>query len=697
MNTKTTLSLHAGMGQEVLARLGQFVDINQVCSRSGVIAGQAVASAVSEIFGDARAVAFNDVDVFRVMRKEDQKTTVNTVLTMEKLSEFHLFDDYQQIRPHYEFHYRVAQTHREDMLNEIRCFGKSCFLAGGQESVRKFLDSFDLNCVQVGIDIDTKSLVWTKQFETFMQTRQLLVSSVKTPVHTAIRWFRKLRELDGVYGQTEYAMDLLGAAIQRATPSRCEVPRHDWPEARATIMSDRLKFSTNYLDKMADVQGDVRAWFNVEQQPNEHIDLYTLTPRFAPSKPLMEYQGLSDFFPLYAQATHGHWRDHICQNIKEIIMQPSEMITKQHLHLHGVDELLVQLSRRKLAKVNNIIKHHRIHKWYLSRPLADQLEFIELISKMANKFGLWIYGVMENEGRNNSECNIEKIKDIALDQLETWFTNFFENEFKRLSSLKSIKPLLPEIHLPSGYVVRELTGAIELANEGARLHHCVLGYFEQVSRGNARILSLFKPKASESLTIELHNTKSAWSVAQARGVCNRETTPEEKIVVKQAQALLTIAQITKSLPKAIQNHLFERIVKSAKFERIVTLIVWKLIGMEQSIDEYANIFCKRKIIRFIDRVIYGSTFSGTRLSLHAMFMRTKGNSYLGFGSHWNEYAHEWLFLMKLRASGFNPSTWRENHIEISQRLNLQKLNIGYGGAAYGYIGNFDEMDDDLPF
>ena len=70
------------------------------------------------------------------------------------------------------------------------------------------INSFDFNCCQVGIDLETTTLIYTKDFEEFLRTKQLKVCAPYTPPHTAIRLFKKMDELK-CYCDVESEMKLL--------------------------------------------------------------------------------------------------------------------------------------------------------------------------------------------------------------------------------------------------------------------------------------------------------------------------------------------------------------------------------------------------------------------------------------------------------------------------------------------------------
>jgi hypothetical protein len=104
--------------------------------------------------------------------------------------------------------YKVLTTKRDGILNliEISSIGDT------NRGYDYILKGFDLNCCQVGIDLETNELIYTKEFELLLLTKQLDVSSFYTPSHTAIRIFKKIDEL-GLYCNVDKCMEILSQPL----------------------------------------------------------------------------------------------------------------------------------------------------------------------------------------------------------------------------------------------------------------------------------------------------------------------------------------------------------------------------------------------------------------------------------------------------------------------------------------------------
>lgn len=93
--------------------------------------------------------------------------------------------------------YRVSTVSRNGLLNFVNCdmthAEPLAFLTPA-----RVIQSFDLNCVRVGVDLATGRLVWDRHFENFLKYRRIEVCAMHTPWHTFLRAVKKCNELPDV-------------------------------------------------------------------------------------------------------------------------------------------------------------------------------------------------------------------------------------------------------------------------------------------------------------------------------------------------------------------------------------------------------------------------------------------------------------------------------------------------------------------
>lgn len=78
---------------------------------------------------------------------------------------------------------------------------------------QNIIQSFDFNCCSVGIDLQEDRIYLTDEFLDFVNTAQLRVQAVHTPIHSMIRLMKKFKQdLNGVYCDIKQELDTLKSA-----------------------------------------------------------------------------------------------------------------------------------------------------------------------------------------------------------------------------------------------------------------------------------------------------------------------------------------------------------------------------------------------------------------------------------------------------------------------------------------------------
>ena len=166
---------------------------NRRLPSTGFLAGGAVCNTILSLL-DGKNYLINDIDIFHETNdKESQCSTANrndeTNLHIAAYGELMTLDNRATS-------YRIISTEREGLFNDVYISKPNVSING--EKYLYILKGFDINCCMVGIDLETKKLVYTKDFEEFLNHRQLMVSNPYTPAHTSMRLIKKKEEL-GVY------------------------------------------------------------------------------------------------------------------------------------------------------------------------------------------------------------------------------------------------------------------------------------------------------------------------------------------------------------------------------------------------------------------------------------------------------------------------------------------------------------------
>ena len=178
----------------------------------GILAGQAVASAYFELTKSAFEPVYNDIDVFVYDRfykefKEYENLNIEFMDTMD-ISFVRDYPETMELpRLHFEIKkpYKIIDTSREGMLNRI--------IMSKDVSAKRVIEGFDLNCVQIGVDLFTGKLYKTGGFDKYLSTGVLKVTSYASPHHTAIRLLNKVH-VSGKNDNIEEEMLNIGTFIE---------------------------------------------------------------------------------------------------------------------------------------------------------------------------------------------------------------------------------------------------------------------------------------------------------------------------------------------------------------------------------------------------------------------------------------------------------------------------------------------------
>jgi hypothetical protein len=191
--------------------------------KSGFIAGGCLANLVWEKVSGTVA-KINDIDVYVFDKQIQLNDSINKKQHF-KSKEAYIYDNYQGICYIYytKIHYVIDRVDRQGMINTIYYESdKKC-----PEIILKF---FDINCCQIGYDIEEDKFYWTPEFVDFIQTGKLKIVNLSTPAHTVIRLVKKKDELKANFDQIE--LDMVEYCI----------------ETKTFFDSNKIKFKDRYAD-----------------------------------------------------------------------------------------------------------------------------------------------------------------------------------------------------------------------------------------------------------------------------------------------------------------------------------------------------------------------------------------------------------------------------------------------------------------
>lgn len=207
------------------------INLLQELPKNGILAGQSVASMIYKYLKLDLNPVINDLDIFFVFNNYhvpgnndfsvvsnevknyfyEQQSLKNSNLC--GINELFVFNDYGQLKINTGKKYNILGTTTFKLINKVFITNESATASYSRDSlIYDIIDSFDINCTQVAIDLRSKKLYFTEAFILFLSTKQMEIIKYNTPVHSLIRLLRKNKEIGSFINLEEEKM-LVGNMI----------------------------------------------------------------------------------------------------------------------------------------------------------------------------------------------------------------------------------------------------------------------------------------------------------------------------------------------------------------------------------------------------------------------------------------------------------------------------------------------------
>ena len=457
------------IAEQIIERVESF--LGHELPNQGLLTGQSVALMYLEIIGftkfrKQKDLVINDIDIMVIVDENSEEfisqRTTTEIVEMESYGNVYLMEGTVT-------KYKILNTKYDGDLNTT-----SVYSSLKDFSYKDILDMFDINVTQFGIDLSTREIIISEQFEEFMQTGQMRCSNITTPAHTILRLIKKADE-SGFYFH-----------ISEIEKLREVISFRNYSE----IMGEKYKnIFFKYREHLTQMGFLLSVYFpiNITELSELKYNCYTLTSisRFSNLYKYTSYNK-DELYSLYKYCSNNSYNqisnfiDFVYFGSEEVIKHNFTVIKNLKENKNFVGNLIFSVINERFEEktFNAIFKNmisHNINLFYLSFD-----SFVEL-GKM-NKF----LNSLEN-----------KLGPIIWSYIETLFTKKTTeeiisgiNEFIKVKSepLKQGK-IIPDMTTEK-YSIKELITQIDLMNEGKRMHHCVGGYSNSVERGYSYIFQI---------------------------------------------------------------------------------------------------------------------------------------------------------------------------------------------------------------
>ena len=244
--------------------------------KHGVIAGGSLGNLIWEQVSGNVAVV-NDIDIFIFDREvntenvygDNTNTTDNKKIFYRSLEKIY-YKDYTGLceGSRTRDFYLIERTENSGLFNYV-------YYSATSEKPELVIDSFDINCTQVGYDIESDRFFWTKEFEQFLKDGKLKLTNLGSPHHSVIRILKKRDELNA-------SLDPIEIKIAAYTVAR---PLHG---------VTRKYFSDKYFTVYEKYQEELSKYFKISKETEisslikeskgVDVGIYTLIATVNPSE-----------------------------------------------------------------------------------------------------------------------------------------------------------------------------------------------------------------------------------------------------------------------------------------------------------------------------------------------------------------------------------------------------------------------------
>lgn len=487
----------------ILRRLSDFVSLPS----TGIVAGQAVASAIYEQIGIPVKPVYNDVDIFHVDKKVGYHYKIRdaSVSTVSAWRNTVLQSDYGESFMSSYSKYSIVSTLRRGMLNHV--YLESASHNARTVSVLDVVRTFDMNAVQVGIDLMDEVIEFTPAFAAFCKSLELEIVNLYTPAASLARFFIKKEQLAGAYGNEQWAVFNVGNALQMAENNQVHGVVTDFGEPTLKKLQSVLTRIDPYFEifRSCCAIGRYQS-YHLRVRPHFYsIECNVMPFKFTKDKFLGIYinerrRGLHHTTPNnIVDANRLFQRPKIFNRLKKLEETVQEraaelIFTRPQFFLRWDG------NEKALKRVLKAFRHHPglLHLASEENSISNQYRIITSLDQLADSrpYRETVYGTAEQMvDRCDEDDWIAKIDARC------------KRDYDEIASKKGEIVLGEKI--VDGVSLRELNEGIMLLERGHEEHHCVASYVEKVEKGESVIIRLDTGKRSESATAELSRLKDS--------------------------------------------------------------------------------------------------------------------------------------------------------------------------------------------
>lgn len=541
-----------GIVDRILMDLSVYCDI----PNKGFLAGGAVSNMLMKYVWEDK-YPINDLDIFvEGVNKTLGSEPTTPIRTNELIVEG---DGYNVTKLSYDHgsNYRILEVKRDGMLNTIKISRVSN--RENRNDYQYILKGFDFNCCQVGIDLENNTIFYTEGFENFLNNKQLEVTAIYTPAHTAIRLFKKLEELK-CYCNVDECMELLSQPLIL----------QNMIQLRQSHFG--IYFSTKYKEMYIKYYGKLKEYFKMMKFFDHKKMVYNEKVNFEstiPDSHSLSWLDNTSSIPKELLDNWAKYNDIMWTLIPKKYNKSNDKITEMliglnynpHTFMNAYRVIGNKMSKKLKEKADKVFTD----SFWLCRMAAlvnekfydcdFDVRHIEYIEKFVDK-DRWALAYIVKEKLNIQESyrfvsDIKKVLNKEGDWVSELIVRFldtknrvikptYENlmigvsKEKEKYSMNLVKPVdLNEFEPPKGVKIKELVSELDLKWAGRKLNNCLNNpgqdYKGKIKSELIRVFVLMTENNMTAMEIELIEG-TVYRTTQILSFCNKVTSEYHKVV-----------------------------------------------------------------------------------------------------------------------------------------------------------------------
>lgn len=490
----------------------------RILPENTVIAGQSVAEAYFRVMNIPIHTRIKDIDIFGYTNKfenlyfENDKERKFSIVNQGNNVFFQSDSSFGMVSTVYNSKIVILNVKDDGLFNYIKTEPCGSALLSNYTYLHHVVDSFDINSVQIGIDLTTRKIYTTEAFLEFVKTKQLEITNHCSPIPSVARIIEKHKQSPETYLNIDYEIQLAIMKIFLTTQKISQETLY-----RGVFMSLKRfqgfsSFTKNkiyeyfnieykeakchYQKRTHDNDNDIfdeETIFFDDSTENFYFELVKFTPKLEkiPEDLFNKLTLIRDRFSYTSMFRYIN-RDFLINLLKKDFH--SKVLTRtdktlKSLMLYYFDSELFEKNKNDVLIAS---KHHLFSLVFMTKykhTISDIANFIRKVEKSNQNhiIGLYETGVLKGDIISEDFEDILKFIKERNEQLSKEYKYHVNFDFTK------------KFNIP----IFQITNQYDLTLLGNEMKHCVGGYWHSVLEGQSLIFDIQKSKAvDERWTVE---------------------------------------------------------------------------------------------------------------------------------------------------------------------------------------------------